>query len=98
MKESISTSSFYSNLSLLHFAGDTLIDITKSDDTSINEQYEIGEISPNHDPLSLSKIIFNMLHDENKKVLWQAKLKIAADELNWEKEKAKFFKIIYQLD
>ncbi len=64
----------------------------------IVEQYEIGEISPNHDPLSLSKIIFNMLHDENKKALWQAKLKIAADELNWEKEKSKFFKIIYQLD
>ena len=63
----------------------------------IIENYSIGMISPNHDPESLSKLMFLMLNDVVKRKEWEINLKIAAEELIWEKEKIHFQKIIDHL-
>ena len=63
----------------------------------IIENYSIGMISQNHEPESLSKLMFLMLNDVVKRKEWEINLKIAAEELIWEKEKIHFQKIIDHL-
>lgn len=43
LKEDINTTSFYSNQTLLEFAGETLVAVTKSDKIDLQQDYKIGQ-------------------------------------------------------
>ncbi len=51
----------------------------------INE-YDIGDCIDIHDPEHIAKKIFTMLHEETILQVWKKNTKIAAENLNWEKE------------
>lgn len=53
----------------------------------IVEGYQIGLISDSHEPGQLADLIRKMLSDKSRLVRWKENLKIAAQELCWEKEK-----------
>ncbi|MFW5831759.1 MAG: glycosyltransferase, partial [Prolixibacteraceae bacterium] len=53
---------------------------------TIVEQYQIGEICDSLEPEKLAKSLQEALHNEKKRKTWKENLKIAAEELNWEKE------------
>jgi glycosyltransferase involved in cell wall biosynthesis len=53
----------------------------------IIEQYKVGSLIENHDPKHIAQKIESMLSDQDQIKTWKSNLKIAADELNWEKEK-----------
>lgn len=52
----------------------------------IVESYNVGKITPNHDPESIAKIIREMLASPEYST-WKSNTQKAAAELNWEKEK-----------
>jgi glycosyltransferase involved in cell wall biosynthesis len=52
----------------------------------IVETYNVGKITPNHDPASIAKIIREMLASPEYPV-WKENTKKAALELNWENER-----------
>jgi glycosyltransferase involved in cell wall biosynthesis len=64
----------------------------------IVERYEIGRICPDHDPVSLAKLMKEMLEDEQQCDHWKKQLPIAAEELNWDKEKKKFIEIFRNIE
>ena len=64
----------------------------------IVENYDIGRISPNHDPEKLAQLMKEMLSDEQKKAEWKIKLKKAAAELNWSSERIKLLAIFKNLE
>jgi glycosyltransferase involved in cell wall biosynthesis len=64
----------------------------------IVERYEIGRICPDHDPVSLAKLMKEMLEDEQQRDHWKKQLPIAAEELNWDKEKKKFIEIFRNIE
>jgi glycosyltransferase involved in cell wall biosynthesis len=64
----------------------------------IVERYEIGRICHDHDPVSLAKLMKEMLEDEQQRDHWKKQLPIAAEELNWDKEKKKFIEIFRNIE
>lgn len=84
MKDAIAKNSYYANLTQLHFAGDTLMDITKLDKTDIQEQYKIGEkdISNYHISLYGAAINFYIAHSAISKSSIE---KISPDEILYKK-------------
>ena len=54
---------------------------------NVIRHYNIGCICPNHEPKAIASLIEQMLNDENQLDKWKKNLKVAANELNWEKEK-----------
>ncbi|MBP7167026.1 MAG: glycosyltransferase [Bacteroidia bacterium] len=64
----------------------------------IVERYEIGRICPDHDPVSLAKLMQEMLEDQQQREQWKHQLSIAAEELNWDKEKKKFIEIFRNIE
>ncbi len=56
---------------------------------SIVEKYRIGLLIENHSPSHIAQKINTMLHDEKMREVWQKKLKIASENLNWETEQKK---------
>lgn len=63
----------------------------------IVEGYHIGRISKEHDPVHLAKMMREMLFDEAAKAFWKKNLEIAAEQLNWEKERNKLLDIFNQI-
>jgi glycosyltransferase involved in cell wall biosynthesis len=50
------------------------------------EAYDIGRISPSHDPETLAKVVEDMLRDPERIAIWKENLIIAAEKLCWENE------------
>lgn len=61
-------------------------------------RYDIGRICPDHDPASLAKHMQEMLDDEQQRAHWKHQLSVAAEELNWDKEKKKFIEIFRNIE
>lgn len=61
---------------------------------NIIEEYKVGEVINNMDPLYLSKTISDLLNNESKLVEYKKNALKAAEELCWEKEKIKFEQVI----
>jgi glycosyltransferase involved in cell wall biosynthesis len=57
------------------------------------EGYDIGLIADSFEPKALANKIEDMFSDESKIAIWKKNLKVAAEELCWEKEEEKFLKI-----
>lgn len=54
--------------------------------SAIIKKYDIGLISPTHDPAQLAELIKKMISDKNSIEKWKENLKIASRELCWENE------------
>lgn len=63
---------------------------------NVVRSYHVGDIVESHDPLAIAKKMTEML-DNSKKTAWKENLKIAADELCWEKESLKLKEIYRDL-
>ncbi len=61
----------------------------------IVEGYQIGLISDCHEPRQLADLIRNMLSDKSRLVQWKENLKMAAQELCWEKEKQILIDVVF---
>ena len=61
---------------------------------NIIEEYKVGEIVSNLEPLYLSKTIADFLNNESKLAAYKKNALTAAEELCWEKEKIKFEQLI----
>jgi len=59
----------------------------------IIQDYNIGMITENHDPVHIASQIREMLSDEKRFDTWKENLKLAAAELCWEKEQLKLLHI-----
>jgi len=59
--------------------------------------YDIGEISTDHDPKNISKVIEEMFSSEEQIKKWEANTVIAAKELNWDKEKERLLSIFKKI-
>ncbi len=59
--------------------------------------YDIGKISPNHDPKNISKVIEEMFSSEEQIKKWEANTVIAAKDLNWDKEKERLLSIFKKI-
>jgi glycosyltransferase involved in cell wall biosynthesis len=59
--------------------------------------YDIGKISPDHDPKNISKVIDEMFSSEEQIKKWEANTVIAAKELNWDKEKERLLSIFKKI-
>ena len=53
----------------------------------IIEEYQIGDLIENHDPVHIAFKINRMLENQQQRETWKVNLARAAAELNWEKEK-----------
>jgi glycosyltransferase involved in cell wall biosynthesis len=62
----------------------------------IVEEYNVGVVTDSHEPVTLARIIEQMIDDEEKRITWKKNLQIAADELCWENEKGKIIEIYMQ--
>jgi hypothetical protein len=60
------------------------------------EEYNVGVVTDSHEPVTLARIIEQMIDDEEKRITWKKNLQIAADELCWENEKGKIIEIYMQ--
>ena len=63
----------------------------------IIEHYGIGCFIDNHDPRHIASMINSAMNDQFRYNTWKENLKIAATELNWEKEKQVLIKLFTQL-
>jgi glycosyltransferase involved in cell wall biosynthesis len=63
---------------------------------NVVRSYQVGDIVESHDPIAIAKKITEML-DDSKKAVWKENLKIAAEELCWEKESLKLKEIYREL-
>jgi glycosyltransferase involved in cell wall biosynthesis len=63
---------------------------------NVVKSYQVGDIVESHDPLAIAKKMTEML-DDSKKAAWKENLKIAAEELCWEKESLKLKEIYRDL-
>ena len=61
---------------------------------NVVKKYDIGMVADNNYPKKLALLFNYMLAEEDKRSLWKKNLKIAAEELCWEKEEQKL-KAIY---
>lgn len=61
------------------------------------EYYNIGKIVLDHDPENIALAIKSMLFDDKMMKIWKENLKIAAQELSWEKEEVKLLKLYNEL-
>jgi glycosyltransferase involved in cell wall biosynthesis len=59
--------------------------------------YDIGKISPDHDPKNISKMIDEMFSSEEQIKKWEANTVIAAKDLNWDKEKERLLSIFKKI-
>ena len=59
----------------------------------IVRQYDIGVIITSHDPKHLASAVTEMFRDETRLAKWKANLKIAAADLNWNKERVKLLQV-----
>ena len=59
--------------------------------------YDIGKISPDHNPLNISKLIDEMLTSDEQIKKWEEKTAIAAKDLNWDKEKENLLSIFKKI-
>lgn len=59
---------------------------------NVVKSYDVGDIVESHDPLVIAKKMTEML-DVGKKAMWKVNLKVAAEELCWEKESLKLKEI-----
>ncbi len=59
----------------------------------IVETYQIGRISPTHDPEQLAAMMKEMLNDTRANEEWKKHLATAAEKLNWESERNKLISI-----
>ncbi|REJ85231.1 MAG: glycosyltransferase [Bacteroidetes bacterium] len=60
---------------------------------NIVEKYNIGMICKSHDPVVLAEYMNNMFFDKERLDMWRENLKLAASDLNWEKEEEKLYDI-----
>jgi len=58
--------------------------------------YNIGECIDGHDPQAIAKKISTMLHEETLHQVWKKNTKIAAENLNWEKEEQQLIAVYRQ--
>lgn len=58
--------------------------------------YNIGECIDGHDPQAIAKKISTMLHEETNYQVWKKNTKIAAENLNWEKEEQQLIAVYLQ--
>jgi glycosyltransferase involved in cell wall biosynthesis len=63
---------------------------------NVVKSYQVGDIVESHDPLAIAKKMTEML-DDSRKAEWKENLKIAAEELCWEKESLKLKEIYRDL-
>ncbi|MBL7924782.1 MAG: glycosyltransferase family 4 protein [Bacteroidia bacterium] len=56
---------------------------------AIVERYQVGLISPNHQPEELALLMRKMLDDESARKTWKENLARAAQTLNWDAERVK---------
>jgi glycosyltransferase involved in cell wall biosynthesis len=63
---------------------------------NVVRSYQVGDIVESHDPIAIAKKMTEML-DDSKKAVWKENLKIAAEELCWEKESLKLKEIYREL-
>jgi len=54
--------------------------------SAIIRHYDIGMITPSHEPEKIAECIRSMISDKNRMIKWKENLKIAARELCWENE------------
>jgi glycosyltransferase involved in cell wall biosynthesis len=59
--------------------------------------YDIGKISPDHNPLNISKLIDEMLFSDEQIKKWEENTAIAAKDLNWDKEKENLLSIFKKI-
>ena len=59
--------------------------------------YDIGKISPDHNPLNISKLIDEMLSSDEQIKKWEENTAIAAKDLNWDKEKENLLSIFKKI-
>jgi glycosyltransferase involved in cell wall biosynthesis len=59
--------------------------------------YDIGKISPDHNPLNISKLIDEMLTSDEQIKKWEENTSIAAKDLNWDKEKESLLSIFKKI-
>lgn len=52
----------------------------------IVEQYEVGDIIPDHNPKNIATKINEMFSDSEKMLLWKMNTSVVRKDLNWEKE------------
>jgi len=62
--------------------GSSLIEVKR-----VIENYDIGLITPSHEPKDIANCISAMLSDEKKYGIWKKNLKIASQKLTWDNEK-----------
>jgi glycosyltransferase involved in cell wall biosynthesis len=55
---------------------------------NIISKYDVGTCINNHDPLHIAEVMREILSDPAKLALWKKNTKIAAENLNWQKEEA----------
>ena len=59
----------------------------------IIDQYKVGEMIENHDPLHIAKKISEMLEDEQRLSVYRENCNIAKQELNWKNEENKLIDV-----
>lgn len=64
---------------------------------NVIKTYNVGDIVESHEPLAIANKITEMLNDSSKRTIWKENLKIAAEELCWEKESIKLKEIYREL-
>lgn len=64
----------------------------------IVKKYNIGCISPDHNIKNLAALMNDMLGNKEMRLLWQKNVKIAAAELNWDREKNKLLSIFKSIE
>lgn len=63
----------------------------------IIEKYNIGEIIKDHNPKNIANSIKSMLFDNESRSVWKENLKIAAEELCWEKEEVMLLNVYNEI-
>ncbi len=64
---------------------------------AVVNQYEVGMILEERTPENLASVLHTMLHNEDKRLLWKEKIKIARQELCWENEEIKLKELFIAL-
>jgi glycosyltransferase involved in cell wall biosynthesis len=59
----------------------------------IVETYDVGLVTESLEPSNLARLIDEMMNNDEKRIAWKKNLRIAADELCWEKEVKKLLEI-----
>ncbi len=75
------------------YAGVPILASRRPEIQKIIEHYTIGTFIENHEPAHIAEKIRHMLANQPQIIEWKKNLKIAAEELNWEKEKTGLIKI-----